>query len=122
MIIECNTEILNMKLATLILKLKRMFLPTKNICSMKRASPPKLGVAEPVNLKTLRNPAKTAQRPFGLVRSRAHFFARISCIFKECASNGLGKWFWCRTLSALPKQKDNNNSKSIPNLNAPKNL
>jgi len=49
---------------------------------MQRVSPPKRGAAEPVNLKTHRNPAKTAHRPFGLVRSRAHFFARISCVFK----------------------------------------
>ncbi|MBS4058924.1 MAG: hypothetical protein KG029_00865, partial [Bacteroidetes bacterium] len=70
-----------------------MFIPTKNIRSMQRASPPKRGAAEPVNLKTHRNPAKTAQRPFGLVRSRAHLFARISCVFKECVSHRLGRWF-----------------------------
>jgi hypothetical protein len=76
----------------------KMFIPTKNIRSMQRASPPKRGAAEPVNLKTHRNPAKTAQRPFGLVRSRAHLFARISCVFKECASHRLGRWFssFCR--------------------------
>jgi hypothetical protein len=65
---------------------------------MQRASPPKRGAAEPVNLKTLRNSAKTAQRPFGLVRSRVHLFARISCVFKERVSHRLGKWFssFCR--------------------------
>jgi len=73
---------------------QKMFIPTKNIRSMQRESPPKRGAAEPVNLKTLRNPAKTARGSFGLVRRRAHFFARISCIFKECASHCLGKWFW----------------------------
>jgi len=75
-----------------------MFTPTKNIRSMKRVSPPKRGAAEPVNLKTHRNPAKTARGPFGLVHRRAHFFARISCVFKECVSNGLGIWFsfFCR--------------------------
>jgi hypothetical protein len=49
---------------------------------MQCVSPPKRGAPEPVNLKTHRNPAKTARGPFGLVRSRAHFFARISCVFK----------------------------------------
>ncbi|MBS4062417.1 MAG: hypothetical protein KG029_18625, partial [Bacteroidetes bacterium] len=74
------------------------FNPKHNATSRQRASPPKRGAAEPVNLKTLRNPAKTAQRPFGLVRSRVHLFARISCVFKERVSHRLGKWFWsfCR--------------------------
>jgi hypothetical protein len=80
---------------------------------MQRVSPPKRGATEPVNLKMHRNPAKTAQRPFGLVRSRAHFFARISCVFKECASHRLGRWFWCRKLSALPKQKDNHKTDNL---------
>jgi hypothetical protein len=75
-----------------------MLFPKQNATSTQRASPPKRGAAEPVNLKTHRNPAKTAQRPFGLARRRAHFFARISCVFKECASHRLGKWFssFCR--------------------------
>jgi len=75
-----------------------MFNSTQDDRSMQRESPPKRGAAEPVNLKTYRNPAKTAQRPFGLARSRAHFFARISCVFKECASHRLGRWFssFCR--------------------------
>jgi hypothetical protein len=72
---------------------------------MQRASPPKSGAAEPVNLKTHRNPAKTALWPFGLVRSRAHFFVRISCVFKERASNRLGRWFWsfCRNKRTIIK-------------------
>jgi len=84
-----------------------MFYPTQNIRSMQRVSPPKRGAVEPVNLKTLRNPAKTAHRPFGLARRRAHLFARISCVFKECASHRLGKWFsfFCRN-----KRKNNNQS------------
>jgi hypothetical protein len=75
-----------------------MFIPSHHATSKQRVSPPKRGAVEPVNLKTLRNPAKTARRPFGLVRSRVHFFARISCVFKECASHRLGKWFssFCR--------------------------
>jgi len=60
------------------LSLQKMLISVQNVRSMQRVSPPKRGAAEPVNLKTHRNPAKTAQRPFGLVRSRAHFFARIS--------------------------------------------
>jgi len=85
---------------------KKMFIPTQNIRSMKRVSPPKRGAAEPVNLKIHRNPAKTALRPFGLVRRRAHFFARISCVFKECVSNGLGRWFWsfCRNKRTIKSQ------------------
>ena len=59
-----------------------MFFPKQNATSTQRASPPKRGAAEPVNLKTHRNPTKTARGPFGLVRRRAHFFARISCVFK----------------------------------------
>ncbi len=83
-----------------------MFISTQNIRSKQRASPPKRGAAEPVNLKIHRNPAKTAQRPFGLVRSRAHFFARISCVFKECVSHGLGRWFWsfCRNKRTIKSQ------------------
>jgi hypothetical protein len=38
----------------------------------------------------------------------------------EPASHRLGKWFWCRKLSALPKQKDNNKTKLILYQNAPK--
>jgi hypothetical protein len=75
-----------------------MFNPSHHATSTQRVSPPKRGAVEPVNLKTLRNPAKTAHRPFGLVRSRVHFFARISCVFKECVSHRLGRWFssFCR--------------------------
>jgi len=91
---------------------RKMFIPAQNVRSMQCVSPPKRSAAEPVNLKTHRNPAKTAQRPFGLVRSRAHIFARISCVFKERVSHRLGRWFWCRTLSALPKQKDKYKSKT----------
>jgi len=35
-------------------------------------------------------------------------------------SHRLGKWIWCRKLSALPKQKDNNKTKLILYQNAPK--
>jgi hypothetical protein len=38
-----------------------MFNPTHNATSTQRVSPPKRGAVEPVNLKTHRNPAKTAQ-------------------------------------------------------------
>jgi hypothetical protein len=68
----------------------KMLIPSLNVRSMQRASPPKRGAVEPVNLKTLRNPAITTPVT---VRSRSHFFARISCVFKECASNRLGRWF-----------------------------
>jgi hypothetical protein len=99
------------------INLQKMFIATKNLRSMQRVSPPKRGAAEPVNLKTHRNPAKTAQRPFGLVRSRAHLFARISSVFKERASHRLGRWFSCRKLSALPKQKDNKQTEPVPDKN-----
>jgi len=86
-----------------------MFIPTHRATSKQRVSPPKRGAAEPVNLKTHRNPAKTAQRPFGLVRSRVHLFARISCVFKECVSHRLGKWF-----SSFCRNKRTNKKTLIP--------
>jgi hypothetical protein len=56
-----------------------MFNSTQNDRTMQRVSPPKRGAAEPVNLKIHRNPATTTRVA---ERSRSHFFARISCVFK----------------------------------------
>jgi len=57
----------------------KMFNSTQDDRSMQQVSQPKRGAAEPVNLKIHRNPATTT--PVA-ERSRSHFFARISCVYK----------------------------------------
>jgi len=59
------------------LNLKKMFLPTQNIRSMKCVSPPKRGAAEPVNLKIHRNPALFCQDFLCFQRVREQWFGQM---------------------------------------------
>jgi hypothetical protein len=86
-----------------------MFFPKQNATSTQRASPPKRGAAEPVNLKTHRNPAKTAQGPFVISKFNFTTFLPGFLVFSKLREPSFGQMVFV----LLPKQKDKKKATAV---------